>query len=520
MRCWAVLRPPPAPAMRNDYDFARQAWFSQLGAVGYVQGRCRGGVTGQPGTFGGQMRLKLSSIRRNIGEHVNHVSGERAGGFAAALVSGDRSFMSREDQEALRASGLAHLLAISGLHLAIVGGLIFFLVRRIAGLIEPLALRIAVQKPAALAAILGCLAYLLLSGASVPTQRAFIMALIFFGALLFDRSAFSLRTFALAMIVIVVLHPESVVTPGFQMSFAATGALIATYDIWRRWRSGREQRLGPMGFSWASILVTSIVAGAVTGPFAIYHFERVSAWGLAANLAAMPIVTFVSAPAAAIAMLGAPFGQSDLGLRLFGFSLELVLAIAHWTANLSGNRVVPPVSMPVTSLVLFAIALAAAMAMTGVARILGTAALLVPALLVWQAEPRLLLHWSQSGDVLFAGEDGSLRRLALARGEGLPPMRFVDREIESLQLADAQDYPLGQHRRLRIVGTGDDIVLVIQNTRQSGLPDSEPEYRIAWHDIRSEGAQTLRIRREQLQVERQPACGNRPWRQCPSRKVV
>ncbi len=205
VRCWAVLRPPPAPGLPGEYDFQRQAWFEQLGAVGYVQGRCRGGTLGAPASILDQKGLQLAAIRRNLALVVADGAGERAGGFAAALVSGDRSLMNFEDQEALRRSGLAHLLAISGLHLAIVGGLVFLIVRRTLTLIEPLALRIAVQKPAAIVALAACAAYLILSGASVSTQRAFIMAAIVFGAVLFDRAAISLRTFAIALTIVVIL---------------------------------------------------------------------------------------------------------------------------------------------------------------------------------------------------------------------------------------------------------------------------------------------------------------------------
>ena len=128
VRCWVVLRPPPAPVIEGDYAFDRQAWYSGLGAVGYVQGRCRGGAIGTPKNKFGAIALEVSKARRQLAKHVAEASGERAGGFAAALSSGDRSFMSEADQEALRGAGLAHLLAISGLHMGIVGGLVFLLV--------------------------------------------------------------------------------------------------------------------------------------------------------------------------------------------------------------------------------------------------------------------------------------------------------------------------------------------------------------------------------------------------------
>ena len=295
VRCWGVLRPPPAPSMEGEYDFRRQAWFEQLGGVGYVQGRCRGGTLGAPDGILPDIRMKVAAFRRQLAAHVNIAAGDRAGGFAAALVSGDRSYMRVEDQVALRNSGLAHLLAISGLHMAIVGGLVFYLMRRLLACIEPLALRVAVQKPAAIIALAASLAYLILSGAGVSTQRAFIMLAVVFGAVLFDRAALSLRSFAIAMILVILLQPESVMTPGFQMSFAASGALIATYEAWTARRSASDKVLGSFSYSWASLAVTSLVAGTATAPYALYHFDRLAGLGLLANLAAMPVITFVSA---------------------------------------------------------------------------------------------------------------------------------------------------------------------------------------------------------------------------------
>lgn len=431
VRCWALLRPPPGPAMPGEYDFRRQAWFEQLGAVGFVQGRCRGGAFGAPSGPLGQAKLWLGSIRRNLALDVQAAAGERAGGFASALACGDRSFMRPGDAEALRNTGLAHLLAISGLHLSVVGGLVFLLSRRALVLIEPLALRIPVQKPAAVIAFFACLAYLIISGSSVSTQRAFSMAAIVFAAIVFDRSAISLRTFAIALLAVVLLQPESVVTPGFQMSFAATGALVAAYEAWRNGRAASDTRLGPIGFSWASIVVTSLVAGFATMPFALFHFDRASPIGFAANLVAMPVVTFLPAPAAARAFLLSPFGMSDTGLRLFGYSLELVLAIAHYFARFSHETGYSVHSMPPLALVLSSVGIAAAISTTGIARLLTGGGFIIAALLVWNASPRFLAHWSPSGKVFYAVEGNDIERKRLTKGSGLATLRFTEVQSSS-----------------------------------------------------------------------------------------
>lgn len=158
-----------------------------------------------------------------------------------------------------------------------------------------------------------CAIYLVLSDASVSTQRAFIMSAVVFATILFDRAAISFRSFVIAMVVLFGLRPESVVTPGFQMSFAATAGLIAMYEVWsrrREWQSGTWARIS---FAMKSLVVTSFVGAAATAPFALLHFDQVAGMGLLVNLLAKPIVTFVRAPAAALSLLLAPFGLSDFG---------------------------------------------------------------------------------------------------------------------------------------------------------------------------------------------------------------
>lgn len=311
--------------------------------------------------------------------------------------------------------------------------------------IEPLALRVPVQKIAAIVALAACASYLIISGASVSTQRAFIMAAIVFSSVIFDRAAISLRTFSIALMLVVLIQPESVVTLGFQMSFAATGGLIAAYEVWRIHRSGRERVLGPIGFAWASIVMTSVVSDAATSPFSLFHFDRLSPVGLLANFAVMPVVTFVTAPIAALTVLLSLVGQADLGLRLFGWSLEVVLEMTHHFYELSLGIVRVPVPMPPLALVCLSLALAAAMAFTGWARIAGAIALTLPAIFLWATAPRIVLHWSSSGDVFIANTSGYTERLALTKGTGLAPLRFSESpdtrlcETDDCQYASIRD---------------------------------------------------------------------------------
>jgi competence protein ComEC len=517
VRCYGVLRPPPAPSMGADYDFQRTAWFRGLGGVGYVMGRCRGGVLGAPAGIERGARVELASLRRQFAAYVNEAAGPRAGGFAAALMSGDRSFMAPEDAEALRGAGLAHLLAISGLHLGIVGGLVYWIVLRGLALIEPVAVRIPVQKPAAMAALVATASYLVISGASVSTQRAFIMAAIFFGAILFDRAALSLRSFALAMIAVVALHPESVMTPGFQMSFAATGALIATYEAWSARR--RETQTGAgRGFSLAvkSLVVTSFVGGVSTAPFALFHFGRVAGLGLVANLAAMPVISLASAPLAAAALIAAPFGLEGPVLRAFGFSLEIVLAIAH---ALDEDVKVTGGALPSLSglaLAAFTAALAAMVVLRGAARAFAMGLFTVLGGFAWMAGAEPDVHWAPSGDVFVRTDDGYVRA-GFVEGDGLGPMRFVD--LEESRDCSAGCVIAGVSGRVSLhtgapgeqsCGDLGDGIHLFAGGDTPYCPAS-----LTWQEAQRLGGQTLRVTRSgDVRRDREPDCVPRPWSPC------
>ena len=522
VRCWGVLRPPPAPSMEGEYDFRRQAWFEQLGGVGYVQGRCRGGTLGAPDGILPDIRMKVAAFRRQLAAHVNIAAGDRAGGFAAALVSGDRSYMRVEDQVALRNSGLAHLLAISGLHMAIVGGLVFYLMRRLLACIEPLALRVAVQKPAAIIALAASLAYLILSGAGVSTQRAFIMLAVVFGAVLFDRAALSLRSFAIAMILVILLQPESVMTPGFQMSFAASGALIATYEAWTARRSASDKVLGSFSYSWASLAVTSLVAGTATAPYALYHFDRLAGLGLLANLAAMPVITFVSAPAAAAALILTPFGYGDLGLRVFGYSLEAILWIAQTCTEQAPGGLSPGKQMPGVSLVLFSAALGLAVVARGIWRWLFVVALSGPAIWLWIAAPAMALHWSASGDVFVRLAGGEVHKIRYIDGDGLSPMRFstlepsglcadwpciLDAEIGRIALPRPDADATACHPRAD--AAYELVPHALTDTGERSVSCAEP---VLWSDVVRTGAITLNTKG--APSKKAAPCKARPWKPC------
>jgi competence protein ComEC len=422
--CRAILSPPPRPVVPGDYAFHRDAWFQQLGAVGFSIGACEP-LPIRPPTEAVDLGFQwLGAVRRAIAVHVNEAAGEVAGGVSAAMVSGDRSFITPEDNEALRLSGLAHLLSISGVHMVLVGGVVFFMVRFIWPFLEPLALRLPAVRVAALAAIIACTLYFSISGMEVATQRAYIIAMIGFGAKLFDRPAISLRSLAIALAAVVVLQPESVVTPGFQMSFAASGALIVLYEIWPRMdKSDRPGIFGRAGTWLIAAAATSLVASLATLPFALHHFDRAAIFSVVANIVSTPVMSLWTTPAAALAAVAALFGLDEPFLWLMGKSLEVVLYIAHVAAETSPDVDVPRLDGLGMALAGVAIALFCVLARRGkwFASIPAAAAVTV-----WLTAPQAIGYVADDGSVFLQQEEGWVELTDWRAENGLNPLIIGD----------------------------------------------------------------------------------------------
>ena len=346
----ASLRPPPAPAEPGAWDFARQAWFQRIGAVGFVYG-APSPATQPSGESGGLLSL-LSRVRHWVSSRILAHTSPSAGPFASALLTGDRSAIEKSTIKAMRDSGLAHLLAISGLHVGLIAGFIFFATRGLLALIEPLALRAPIKKWAAACALLGAAAYLLLSGTNVPTQRAFVMVGVVLLAIMLDRASLSMRLIAWAALLVLAIAPESMLGPSFQMSFAAATALIATYEAARGFFARMAARGGlalrPVVYG-AGVALTSLVAGIATGPFAVYHFNRIADYGLLANLGAVPITGFWIMPWGLVALILMPFGLEGIALAPMGWGIDAVVWIARQVAAQPGAVSLVP-AMPAAAL--------------------------------------------------------------------------------------------------------------------------------------------------------------------------
>lgn len=350
----AALSPPPAPATPGGFDFARQLYFERIGAVGYAVSAPQ--RLSAPAGPRARLAAAIETARLALARRIEAEAPGEGGAIVAAVVTGKRGGVDEPSQDALRDSGLAHLLAISGLHMGLATGIIFFMLRFGLSLIEPVALRYPIKKWAAGAALISGFLYLLLSGGGWSAQRAFIMSAIIFTAILADRSALSLRNVAVAATFILLTSPEAVMHPGFQMSFAAVTALIAAYE-WASIRADPDR-----SFAWPArarrylvgVAVTDTVAAAATAPFSLYHFHRAAVFGLGANVIAIPLMGFWVMPAAVAALLLMPFGLDGVAWRSSAQGVEAILAVAHFVASRPGAVVTvaawPPLALAIVSL--------------------------------------------------------------------------------------------------------------------------------------------------------------------------
>jgi competence protein ComEC len=245
--------------------------------------------------------------------------------------------------QAIRDSGLAHLLAISGLHIGLVAGILFIGVRAMLALVGPLALRYPFKKWAAATAIAGALAYALIAGSTVPTQRAFLTVGLVLAAVMLDRRGLSIRLVAWAALAILIVQPESLLGPSFQMSFAAVTALIASYEVIserRRYDDYGNSTLPPWlrkaGLYLIGVALTTLIAGIATAPFAVFHFNRFADYGLAANLLAVPVTAMWVMPSAVVAFLLMPFGMEGLALASMGWGVDVIIKVAETVAGWDG----------------------------------------------------------------------------------------------------------------------------------------------------------------------------------------
>ena len=340
IRLRARIQPPPPMALPGGHDFARDAWFLGIGGVGRSLGKVDL-LTPSPG--GG-----LDALRDGLGRTIRARLPGASGGIATALATGDQSAVGDEDADAMRRSGLAHLLSVSGLHIAAAIGAAMLLTMRILALSERLALRVNLVLVAAAVGALTGIGYTLLTGMQVPTVRSCIAAVLVLGGIALGRDAISLRLVAVGALVVLAFRPDAIAGASFQLSFAAVMSIIVLHQLEpvRRWLAPREEGWSTrLARSLFGLLLTGLVVEVALMPFALYHFHKAGLYGVVANMVAIPLTTFVVMPLEAGALvldgigLGAPLWAAT------GWSVDLMLDLAHHVASTKGAVAMLP-TMP------------------------------------------------------------------------------------------------------------------------------------------------------------------------------
>ena len=338
----ARLQPVSGPVLPGSYDFGFFGRFEQLGATGFFMGAPQSVAEPFSLSLGAMLSVRINQLRGTIAGRLEAALPGPKGRIVRALVIGDKTGIRAEDNEALRASGLAHILAISGLHMALVTLTVIWAARLLMVANQRLIFAFPVKKMAAVAGFCVATLYLFLSGGGIATQRAWIMVSVMLLAVLLDRKAITLRSVAISAVLILILKPQSLFAPGFQMSFAAVAALVAGYEAYYRWQTTVRGQFDvshtalTKALRFASgLALTSLIAGSATLFISAYHFHQIASFGLLANVLAMPIVSLVLMPFILLSALIMPLGLEAVTLVPVSLALDWILGIANWVSDLT-----------------------------------------------------------------------------------------------------------------------------------------------------------------------------------------
>jgi competence protein ComEC len=383
------LQPVPGPIIPGGFDFGRQLFFEGIGGTGRVTAPISFAEAPLPWTL--WLNRKLQDVRTTINARITAVLEGDTAAIAEALIDGERGTISRQLNTSFQASGLAHVLSISGLHMSLVAGGVFWLVRALLALVPALALRWPIKKFAAAAALVVGLFYMLLAGAEVATQRSYIMIAVVFFSVLVDRPALSLRNLAIAATLILLLQPEAAIQAGFQMSFLAVLGLAAFFEAWAQHRRARDEEhherrttfqrvVWKLAAAIAISLATTVVAGFMSSIPAAYHFGHIAPYGVIANGLAIPVISLVVMPMGLLAALLMPLGLEAWPLWAMGQGLDLTIAISNWVTTLPGAATILP-QQAASAAMLSAMGAVALCLLNGKARYIGIVLLAAGALL-------------------------------------------------------------------------------------------------------------------------------------------
>lgn len=412
----ALLRPPPLPAVPGGFDFARDAFFDGVGAVGFVAGKLHSSSQASPESMTPSERFgtRLDRARNDLTYRIAAAIPGENGAIAASLVTGKRGLIPQETNAVLRASGLYHVVSISGLHMAIFASGLFWLIRAILAFSPRLALTFPLKRIAAILALLPALAYTIFSGGEVATIRAFVMTAIVLSAIVVGRHAITRRNVGLAASLILLLAPEELLGPSFQMSFAAVALLVAWYDRPRNFATdGARRHASGFGRVAYALLLTTLIASLATAPFAAFHFHRLTLQSLVSNALATPLVSVLIMPLGLLALIAEPFGYGLVFWQAMGVAVDWFMAIARMVASWPGADVIVP-RVPMAALLSFALALLM-LAVMRTRLIFAAAAPVAAGLFLFALAPRPLAIVGSNGHAVLVQAEGKLRVIAGAR---------------------------------------------------------------------------------------------------------
>ena len=353
------MQPISGPAYPGSYDFFFHSWFLQLGGSGFFMGKPSRVERPDNLSLIESATVFLNQSRQAIETRIKTALPGPNGDLAVALVTGNRTLINPKTQDSLRNAGLAHVLAISGLHMGLVALTTIGLLRLLFAFSPNFSQNFSVRKWATAAGFITATGYLFLSGAGVATQRAWVMISIMLIAVILDRRAITMRSVALSAGVILTISPESIFSPGFHMSFAAVAALVAGYELLSKRRLKpnltSHNNQGPIRRSFSILLryfsglaLTSLIAGTATGFFAAWHFHRVATLGLLANVLAMPFAGIVVMPMGLLSVVLMPYGLDFIPLAIMGWGIDRMVEIAIWVDGLSdvgGTGIINPIAI-------------------------------------------------------------------------------------------------------------------------------------------------------------------------------
>lgn len=339
IRAQAMLFPTPTPALPGAYDFARAFYYDQIGAVGFAPKPPLITARAETNSF----LESLTALRLGLAGRIKAPMQPENGPVAAALMVGEMSEISTEVKDAMRDSGLYHVLSISGLHMSLAVALLYITARFFLSLYPPLALRLPIKKIAASIGLLGAFGYLLLAGYPVPAIRSFVMVACVMVAILLDRRGISLYSLAWAATLILLFEPEALIGSSFQLSFAATLSILALYERYGHvLHREHDTFLHKLGYYFLGLVATSLVATLATLPLVIYHFNRLSLLGVLANMLMVPLASLWIMPAAVVAFIAMPLGLEHWPLVALDWGITLMVSGAKWVAALPHTNIALP----------------------------------------------------------------------------------------------------------------------------------------------------------------------------------